>query len=150
MMFGYIEKDWGINFPKSYLWCQANSFDKEKTSLFLSIADVPFKKINFRGFICAFLVNGKEYRFATYNSARVKHVEINGSGNIVSILIKKNRYRLYINIQRKDSLQLIAPSLAGMKKTITESINSEMKVRLLKGSKILFEGTSLNTGLEIV
>jgi len=150
MMYGYIEKDWGTSFPKSYVWCQANNFKEKNTSLFLSIAEVPFKKVNFKGFICIFLVEGKEYRFATYNLAKVKNVEVNKDEGIVSIVIKKRRYKLYINIKRKNDVELIAPNVHGMKKIITESINSEVIVKLLKGNKLLFEGFSPNAGLEIV
>ena len=27
---GYIEKDWGCSFPKSYIWCQGNHFQQSK------------------------------------------------------------------------------------------------------------------------
>lgn len=185
MMCGYIEKDWGTNFPKDYLWCQANNFERKNTSLFLSVADVPFKRINLKGFICIFLLEGKEYRFATYNLAKVKNIEINKDADVISILIRKNMYKLYINIRkapsadatnalhlgehrklnlvtseksnnfscvikRENGQELIAPTPEGMKKTIKESLNSELSVKLLKGSQVLFEGFSPNTGLEIV
>ena len=148
MMCGYIEKDWGTKFPKSYLWCQTNSFGIKNTSLFLSVAEVPFKRMKINGFICVLLIDGKEYRFATYNLAKIKKIEMNG--NIVSILIKKNMYQLYISINRRNSLKLIAPNSNGMKKIINESLDSEVDVKLLKGNKLLFEASSLNAGLEIV
>ena len=150
MMHGYIEKDWGTNFPESYLWCQANTFKRIDTSFFLSIADIPFKRFNFKGFICIFLVDKKEYRFTTYNLARIKNVEVNKNANKISILIKKNMYKLYVNIKRGDSVELIAPNSDGMRKVINESIGSEISIKLLKGKKILFEGSSANAGLEIV
>jgi len=145
---GYIEKDWGTNFPKSYIWCQANSFKEKNTSFFFSVAEIPFKKINFNGFICIMLVNGKEYRFATYNLSNIKEIKMNKS--TISILLQKHMYKLYIDIERKDSRELIAPTLDGMTKVIKESINSEVNVKLLKGNKVVFEGFSSNAGLEIV
>ena len=44
---GYIEKDWGCSFQKSYIWCQGNSFKKTNSSFMLSIADIPFKLFSF-------------------------------------------------------------------------------------------------------
>lgn len=32
---GYIEKDWGSSFPKSYIWCQGNNFENSNTSFML-------------------------------------------------------------------------------------------------------------------
>jgi len=40
---GYIEKEWGSSFPKTYIWCQGNNFKKSNTSFMLSIANIPFK-----------------------------------------------------------------------------------------------------------
>lgn len=45
---GYIEKDWGCSFPKSYIWCQGNNFKNSKASFMLSIADIPFKLFEFK------------------------------------------------------------------------------------------------------
>jgi len=105
--------------------------------------------MNFNGFICVLLIDGKEYRFATYNLARIKNIQMNNRESI-SLLIKKNKYELYINIKKKDGQKLIAPNANGMKKIINESLDSEVNVKLLKGNEVLFEGVSLNTGLEIV
>ena len=58
---GYIEKDWGISFPKSYIWCQGNKFQKSNAGFMLSIADIPFKLFNFRGLICVLIIDNKEF-----------------------------------------------------------------------------------------
>ena len=69
--YGYIEKDWGCSFPKSYIWCQGNSFSKRDASFMISIADIPFKLFNFRGLICSLIIDNYEYRFATYNNCKI-------------------------------------------------------------------------------
>ena len=41
---GYIEKDHGFNFPKSWIWIQTSSFQREEnegSALMISVADVP-------------------------------------------------------------------------------------------------------------
>ena len=68
---GYIEKDWGCSFPKSYIWCQGNDFQNKDATFMLSIADIPFKLFRFRGLICSLMLDNKEYRFATYNHAKL-------------------------------------------------------------------------------
>ena len=62
---GYIEKDWGCSFPKSYIWCQGNNFKEANASFMISIADVPFKCFSFKGVICIFKIDNKEYKFTT-------------------------------------------------------------------------------------
>ena len=53
---GYIEKDWGCSFPKSYIWGQGNNFKKTNSSFMFSIADIPLKLFTFKGFICVLLI----------------------------------------------------------------------------------------------
>lgn len=60
----------GTSFPSSYQWLQCNDFD-EPCSIMASIAHIPFCGSSFTGFICAIVRDGREYRFATYNGARI-------------------------------------------------------------------------------
>ncbi|KAF9086456.1 hypothetical protein BGX29_001386 [Mortierella sp. GBA35] len=39
---GYTEKDWGVNFPSTWVWAQANMFDNAPgSSLMISVASIP-------------------------------------------------------------------------------------------------------------
>ena len=84
---GYIEKDWGTSYPKSYFWCQGNNFQKSNASFMISIADIPFKMFNFRGTICVLLIDNKEYKFTTYNNTKILKYEV--SDNSLNISLKK-------------------------------------------------------------
>lgn len=64
---GYIEGDCGISFPERYVWTQCHF---KNGSLMLSVADIPFLGIHFTGIIGIVLLNGKEYRIATYLGAK--------------------------------------------------------------------------------
>ena len=68
---GYIEKDWGCSFPKSYTWCQGNNFQKTNASFMFSVADIPLKLFTFKGFICVLLIDNEEFKFTTYNNAKL-------------------------------------------------------------------------------
>jgi len=145
---GYIEKDFGTSFPKTYLWCQANSFDNPSCSLSFSIANIPFGLFSFRGFICAFIVNGKEYRFATYNNSKVKKCDI--ADDSVDILTQKGKYSLAIKCDNVHKFELLSPVKGGMEKPIWETIDSAIDVTLKDGDEIIFSGVSDNAGLEFV
>ena len=41
---GYIEKDWGRNFPKNWIWAQSNHFLDSELSVSISLATLPWKK----------------------------------------------------------------------------------------------------------
>ncbi len=77
----------GTSFPSSYTWMQSNHFKNNKTSFMLSYATIPFLFFKFKGLISVLILNGKEYRFATYNLTSVK--SINYDDRSVSLILKK-------------------------------------------------------------
>lgn len=146
---GYIEKDWGTSFPKRYIWLQSNHFDQAETSLFFSMAHIPFHFTEFEGFICNVVHAGKEYRFATYNLSRCKLLEV--TTDQVKIRLENRSARLDITAQVAEGAELIAPVLGTMQKTIKEGINGALSIRLEnKQTGEIYEGTGRNAGVEIV
>lgn len=145
---GYIEKDWGSSFPTSYIWTQANNFQNKNASFFLSVATIPLSRFSFTGFICDFILDNKEYRFATYNSSKL--IKLKVSKNNFNIKLKNKDFTLHIYSNNKNSFSLKAPRCGAMQKEIFESIDSNVYVYLSQKENILFEGESKNAGLEIV
>ena len=145
---GYIEKDWGCSFPKTYIWCQGNNFKKSNASFMLSIANIPFKMFNFKGMICVLLIEDKEYKFTTYNNSKIEECEIDD--NFLNITLRKNDYYLNIKSKFDKGQKLTAPVKGKMSKDIFESINSLITVTLRQGDNIIFCDSSTNCGLEIV
>ena len=145
---GYMEKDWGSSFPKSYIWCQGNNFKKSNTSFMISIADIPFKNFHFNGIICDLIINNKEFKFTTYNNAKL--VEYYVDNNFLNIILKKGKYYLNINSKYNTGAKLFAPVNGKMEKDIFESISATISVTLKKDNTVIFSDTSTNCGLEIV
>ena len=148
---GYIEKDWGISFPSSYLWVQANNFNNSNVSFMLSVANIPLSFMSFRGFICILILNDIEYKFATYTGAKI--INCNMYNDNFNIKLKNKNYILHIYSNSKTQFNLKAPRCGVMEKDIYESINSEIFLTLYNNNKekdILFEGSSINCGIEIV
>lgn len=146
---GYIEKDWGTSFPKEYIWLQSNHFEKKETSLFFSVAHIPFHFTEFEGFISNLVVNDREYRFATYNRSTCKILDVHSDS--ARILLENAEARLEISATVLDQGQLIAPVLGGMQKTIKEGINGILHIKLTdKVTDKIYEDTGSNAGVEIV
>ena len=145
---GYIEKDFGVSFPKYYVWGQGNNFNDKNVSFFVSVADIYFKLFSFRGFICSLIIKDKEYRFATYNNSKILKYEIKDNG--YELVLKKGKYILEIESLNNDGFMLKAPVNGNMDKEILESINGIIKVTLKKNKKVIFSDESCNCGLEIV
>lgn len=136
---GYIESDRGSSFPSSYLWAQDVWVDG---SFMLSIARIPLGKLRFTGCICAILLNGKAYRIATYLGARVNQ------WSSQSALIEQGKYSLEVELLKKREQPLRAPCMGSMLRTVHESLGSVIRIRFMRGDKVLFDRTTDWAGFE--
>lgn len=141
---GYIEKDWGKSFPKSYIWLQCNDFKEGKSSIMVSIADIPFLGTKFRGCIAAIYYNGMEHRMATYNGAKILRAEETG------IIISKGKERLEVDISKKNSQNLIAPIRGAMTRNIREHLGCSATFKYYIEGRLEFTLKSENCSFEFV
>ncbi len=146
---GYTEKDWGRSFPQTWIWAQANHFERVGTSLTASIARIPFKGLIFPGFIIGLWHEGKLHRFTTYAQSKLEKVEV--APNEVTVCVRNRRYRLWFSAERQTTALLPAPTKTnGMVPMVNESVAGTIKMRLAtRRGKIIYEGESRNAGLEI-
>ena len=146
---GYIEKDWGTSFPKKYIWLHSNHFRNKTASLFFSVAHIPFHFTEFEGFICNFILEGREYRFATYNFSKCSIEDM--SNEFVSIRLENKKARLNIKADVLGQGELIAPVKGIMQKVIKEGISGILSIELEdKATGDIYRDTGENAGVEIV
>lgn len=136
---GYIEGDRGYSFPKRYIWTQCCSGNN---SLMLSVADIPMCGFHFTGIIGVILLNGKEYRIATYLGARIKRIGIN------KVTVKQGDYELTARLLKKNAQPLRAPANGNMCRTIHESASCKAYYRFSYKQRVLCEYISENASFE--
>jgi hypothetical protein len=146
---GYIEKDWGRNFPKTWIWIQANHFEDPGVSLTASVARIPFYWRVFPGFIIGLQLGSRLYRFATYLGSTLERVHLDG--NTVQIIVRSKEAVLEIEGKQGPTALLPAPTPGqGMVPRVRESIKAQVQVRLADGSgATIYEGQSQQGGMEI-
>lgn len=147
---GYIEKDWGQAFPEAWIWKQSNHFSEDAISLTASIAIIPWIGKAFPGFIIGFLWDEKLYRFATYTGAKTTRLEVNDQ--LIHWIVEDKRYVLEMYTELGPTTYLRAPTLNGMDRQISESLDSVIQLRLSRkiktGKTVIFQGTGLHAGFE--
>lgn len=146
---GYIEKDWGKQFPSAWIWGQSNHFDRTGTSLMLSVAVVPWLWWSFAGFVIGFLYDGVIHRFATYNRSKIETLSVKDT--TVDLVVRNARHRLRIRALRAEGGLLQAPTLVEMDRRIIETLNASLEIQFedLAG-KVLYRGIGQHAGLETV
>lgn len=162
----YAEKDWGSNFPKTWVWMQASHFANhankaQKATLMLSIASIPFPsdKFNlfrFRGFLGGLWLpsHGGLFRFATYTGAQVEKLVTSNNQSRVEVELRSAQYHLAVTAEgsRPDAVLLHGPTPGGeFKPFVHEMLDAKITARLTRRSDgaLLFEGQSAYGGLEI-
>lgn len=136
---GYIEGDCGRSFPIKYIWTQCCF---ENNSLMLSVADIPFLGIHFTGIISVVLLNGKEYRIATYLGAKIKQVDKN------TVTVKQGSFEFTAKLIKKNAQPLTAPTNGDMCRTIHESASCEAYYRFCHKNNVLCEFTTDKASFE--
>lgn len=143
---GYVEKDWGTSFPRSWIWCQCNTFDKyPELSVFASVAHIPWKGNYFIGFLGAILVDGEIHTFATYNQAK-RSTTINDE--FVTIELQKGDQNLYIRATKAEGTDLRSPISGEMTGKVNESMLATINVKYSSNSKSI-EATGHFAALEV-
>jgi tocopherol cyclase len=144
----YMEKTYGNKFPQNWIWLQSNHFD-QKAALTFAYGKIPLLKWKVKGFFSILNFNGLEYRFASYNLARLKINKI--SPTKAEITLKRGFHKLILVAEMIDPVKLVGPLENGkMNLDVFESINSVVTMTLYKRNKIIFESRGRNVGFELV
>ncbi len=146
---GYLEKDWGVSFPKEWVWLQSNHFASNRISLTCSIAIIPWINREFTGFICGLYWNKRLYKFSTYNGSSIKKAEKKSNGFLISLANKE--HQIDIAVKKSHGGTLYSPKIGVMCGEIEESVTSEVTVSLydIKRNQTIFCDVGRNCGLEI-
>jgi tocopherol cyclase len=144
---GYIEKDWGRSFPKSWIWMQSNHFNYAgQCSFMFSLAHIPWLKSHFNGFLGGLLLDGKLHRFATYTGAKVTGMVTQQK---VELDIKQGSKTLQVHAFKNKGSDLISPVNGEMKGKVNESLVSHIDLIYRDKKQVLFEGKADIAGLEV-
>lgn len=146
---GYMEKDWGKSFPSAYIWLQANHFSRQRISLKVSVANIPWLGSSFVGFIGGLLIDDKLFQFTTYNGSRIQ--QSYADKEKVLIALENKHHRLEIYAQRDHATELASPIAGHMDGRISESMTSAVDIRLIQKNtgQLLLSDHSQHAALEV-
>jgi tocopherol cyclase len=145
----YIEKNWGRDFPYSYVWAQCNTFSSVSASLTCSIAHIPFSFTSFTGFLVGLYVKGKFYEFSTINRSKLN---LRFGDGELSAAINNGKYTLSFHTvcQSDMFMTLFAPKAEKMHQIARETLTGKVIVLLIKNrtEEVIFKDTGHLAGVE--
>jgi len=149
---GYIEKDWGTNFPSTWIWFQTNHFPSNpETSIFLSIASVPWKGYSFPGFLVGFWHNSTLHILTTWSGANFTIPFFQGTE--ARFVVSDTDFQLDISLHdTSEGVLLYGPRFGEMVPFVRESVTclAEVKFSKKENGKVLFHDVGKIAGCEFV
>lgn len=146
---GYIEKNWGNQFPLSWLWVQCNCFENTEASLSASIGHIPFLLGSFKGFLIGLQTENSFYSFTSMNGSKL---ETRQSGRDKAITAVNRHYTLEIGTTTSEDAFVLcnAPKDGQMVPLVKETLTAAVNVKLTESltGKLLYEDTGRNAGIE--
>jgi tocopherol cyclase len=145
----YIEKNWGKEFPRSWIWVQSNSFKDREVSFTCSVGRVPLGPVTFSGFLVGLYIGKDFYEFTTMNRAKI---EINRKERDVELKFKRKDLELVVSTESDlyDFILSMGPREGEMIPLVNECLNGKVKLKLIdkKKDKVIYEGKGDATGIE--
>ena len=149
---GYIEKDFGREFPSAWIWMQSNHFDNAGVSFTSSIANIPWLGNSFAGYLIGLLFEGKIYRFTTYTGARISQPLV--TKDSVTFSVVDRTHAIDVEARRAKSATLHSPVQGLMTGRIEESLDAKIAVKFYRGKgntwEKKYEGVAASAGLEVM
>ena len=146
---GYIEKDWGRNFPENWIWAQSNNFTNNDLSITASLATIPWKNTAFAGFIVGLYYNSKLYRFTTYRNTVTQ--EIHYESNKFYWKLKQKNLTLEMTIEKGHKPGLLyAPGKIDMIPRVHEYLGGSIYLKLYDHIETILEDHATSAAIEII
>ena len=144
---GYIEKDWGSSFPKSWIWTQCNNYAKNRSlSVMASVAHIPWISGSFVGFL-ALVWDGSDIKlFTTYTGAKM---EASMNEDSVFLRFSDGKDSLEITAWQAPGADLVSPIQGNMTGKVNESIAAKHLINYRSGADLFLEDEGTCAGLEI-
>jgi hypothetical protein len=111
------------------------------------VALIPWLGSVFRGFIVGLWHDGNLYRFATYTGARIEQLAM--TDHDVTWAIRDRHHTLELHADRAEGGLVLGPTRLEMGKRVHETLRASVRVRLIRGTQVLYEGTGRHAGLEV-
>lgn len=145
---GYIEKDWGKNFPSGYIWLHSNHLENDPdASLVCSAAIIPWLSGSFRGFIMGFHHSGKLHSWTTYNKSKEQYLRIDDSHIYWSV--EGPDGTLTISAKRMRGGLLHAPLRVAMHQRVEETMDTVIEITHEQNGKVVKQGKMLAAAMEV-
>ncbi|MDE5977373.1 MAG: hypothetical protein K2G70_02750 [Turicibacter sp.] len=146
----YIEKNWGRNFPTSWVWVQSNNFEDSRASVTCSIEMMPFPIVTeFRKFSIGVTIDQKFYSFTTMNKSKLN---LTTSNHDIILCATHHHLQLLLKTKSKieDFVECPRQKNGHIKPSLEETLKGVVEMTLIntQDNQLLYHGIGRACGIE--
>ncbi|HRE58805.1 MAG TPA: tocopherol cyclase family protein [Candidatus Kapabacteria bacterium] len=131
---GYLEKNWGTSFPKSYIWLHAVDPHDSKVSMLFSIAEIKWFGIKFIKHVGHFHFDDKQIDLRSLKNFAVSHQM--PSKDTYQILMRSKTIQIEISIVFGDNILFKGPQGGVLSSDIIHFPDTDVQIRFTENNKI--------------
>lgn len=134
---GYIEKDWGREFPKVWLWAQCNHFKKHDLSLMIGITRLPIFFDYYTSFAIPIWHHEELEIFSNYNGGHIAKL-YRYKGYVHLIVVQKNKL-LDIKLYGNDEISCISAKNSHSIRDVYACEEAKIEIKLTQDKEVVLE-----------
>lgn len=149
---GYIEKNWGREFPAEWIWFQSNHFEDPTVSLVFSVASIPVLGMKPRGLLIGLYAQGRFYHWSSLRFHKILQFQIENNNSFL-IHVSGLQYGIRISGRLGKNVLMNAPTTEDMVPSCRESLHSSGHFVLYRKNgrniETIYEDSTSFAGMEM-
>lgn len=144
---GYAEKEWGKEYPKTWIWAQCNHFKRHDMSLMIGIARMPIWGSYYTVFSVPVHYKGQLEVFSSYNSGQI--AKLYRYKQYVHIVITQKSKVLDIKIFGEEDIPLTASRRSHKIRDVYACQNAKIEISIIQNNHRILDDIGYLGNIEI-
>lgn len=144
---GYMEKEWGKQHPKAWIWAQCNHFKENDIALMAGVARMPFLWEYYTTFSVPVYYNGRLEIFSTYNGGQIAKL-YRYKGYVHLIITQKSKV-LDLKIYGEDEVELVSAYSSHRIRDVYQCPMAKIEIKLMQSNQIILDDVGYCCNIEM-
>ena len=143
-----IQKNWGKDYPESWIWISCHTFTEDNTALLLTISKDRLYGINQLVSIGYFHTKGKKVNLSKYAGTKITNARTDGRSLFIEL--ENRKHRIDISVIPRVHGEVLLPSIELSERKIKESSDATIHLNYYYKNKLFGSFEGIHGGLNVV
>lgn len=144
---GYMEIEWGKEYPKVWIWSQCNHFKENDVSLMVGVTRMPILWEYYTSFAVPVYYKGQLVVFSNYNGGQI--AKLYRYKSYVHLIITQKSKMLDLKIYGEDDVEHTSARGSHMIRDVYSCQKAKMEIKMTQSNKVILEDVGYCCQLEM-